>query len=83
MDSGSASLSFAIYSPEVLELIKEAGFAAAFTLYGQRVTHGTPADRIGRYAWYSKRPQDIEQAFNFSGPLNVLEPDSSVGRKEK
>jgi peptidoglycan/xylan/chitin deacetylase (PgdA/CDA1 family) len=63
------------WSPKVLEVIKTAGYEAAFTVYGQRVTHGAPADRIGRYAWYGKRPQDMELALNFTGPLSSSEPE--------
>lgn len=63
------------YSPKVLEVVKAAGFSAAFTVYGQRVTHGAASDRIGRYAWYSRRPQDMEMALNFTGPLSASEPD--------
>jgi len=39
------------YNSRVLDVIKEAGFSAAFTVNGQRVTHGAPGNRIGRYAW--------------------------------
>jgi hypothetical protein len=66
------------YSPKVLEVVKQAGYEAAFTVYGQRVTHGAHADRIGRYAWYSKRPQDMEMALNFSGPVSASEAESPV-----
>jgi hypothetical protein len=62
----------------VLDMVKTAGFDAAFTVYGQRVTHSAPADKIGRYAWYSKRPQDMELALNFSGPLSSSEPEASA-----
>ena len=69
------------YNTKVLDVVKTAGFEAAFTEYGQRVTHGAHADRIGRYAWYGKRPQDMEQALNFSGPLSSSddEPPASAG----
>lgn len=59
------------YNSHVLELVKEAGYAAAFTAYGQRVTHGAPYDRIGRYAWNVRRPQDMAQAFAFNGPIEA------------
>ena len=63
------------YRPKVLDVIKEAGYEAAFTVYGQRVTHGAPANRIGRYAWDSHRPQDMEQALKFEGPLSSGEAE--------
>lgn len=67
------------YNSHILELVKEAGYAAAFTAYGQRVTHGAPFDRIGRYAWNTRRPQDMAQAFAFNGPLDIgtEQPDLS------
>ena len=63
------------YNAKVLDVVKAAGFEASFTVYGQRVTHGAPPERIGRYAWYSKRPQDMELALNFSGPLSSSEAE--------
>lgn len=58
------------YSPRVLDIVKEAGYEAAFITYGQRVTHGAPYDKIGRYAWYTPRPKDLDGAFAFSGPVS-------------
>ena len=66
------------YNAKVLEVEKAADFEAAFTVYGQRVTHGAPAEKIGRYAWYSRRPQDMELALNFSGPLSASEAEPAV-----
>jgi peptidoglycan/xylan/chitin deacetylase (PgdA/CDA1 family) len=66
------------YNDKVLDVVKEAGFEAAFTVYGQRVTHGAPSERIGRYAWYSRRPQDMEMALNFEGPLSSNETESPM-----
>jgi peptidoglycan/xylan/chitin deacetylase (PgdA/CDA1 family) len=57
------------YNSQILEIVKEAGFSASFTIYGQRITHTAPPDRLGRYFWYSRRPQDIELALTFSGPV--------------
>ena len=59
----------------MVRVVREAGFAAAFTVYGQRVTHGANAERIGRYAWYSRRPQDREMALKFEGPLSSSDPE--------
>ena len=59
------------FSPKVLDVVKEAGYEASFTVYGQRVTHGAAMEKIGRYAWYSRRPQDMEQALNFTGPVSA------------
>jgi len=57
------------YSSRILEIVKEAGYEAAFTTFGQRITHGAAFDKIGRYAWYTLRPKDIEGAFAFNGPV--------------
>ena len=37
--------------------------------------------RSGRYAWYAKRPQDLEQALNFSGPLSSSEEEPAAARE--
>ena len=68
------------WNAKVLDVVKAAGYEASFTVYGQRVTHGAHADRIGRYAWLGKRPQDMEQALNFNGPLSSSddEPPASA-----
>jgi peptidoglycan/xylan/chitin deacetylase (PgdA/CDA1 family) len=58
------------YSSRVLEVVKEAGYEVAFGTYGQRVTHGAPAYRIGRYAWYAPRAKDLDGAFAFTGPVS-------------
>ncbi len=63
------------YSAKVLDVVKAAGFEASFTVYGQRVTHGANAEKIGRYAWLSRRPQDMEMALNFTGPLSPSEAE--------
>lgn len=59
------------FNEKVRNVIKEAGYEAAFTAYGQRVTYGAPADRIGRYSWSARRPQDMKQAFDFNGPIEA------------
>ena len=63
------------YNAKVLDVVKVAGFEASFTVYGQRITHGANAEKIGRYAWYSRRPQDMELALNFSGPVTPSESE--------
>jgi len=63
------------YNAKVLDVVKAAGFEASFTVYGQRITHGANAEKIGRYAWYSRRPQDMELALNFSGPVTPSESE--------
>lgn len=59
------------YNSKVRALIKEAGYEGAFTAYGQRITFAAPSDLLGRYAWSSRRPQDMKQAFDFNGPIEA------------
>ena len=66
------------HNSKVLDVVKVAGYEAAFTAEGQRVTHGANADKIGRYAWYGRRTQDMEQALNFSGPLSPSEQEPAA-----
>jgi peptidoglycan/xylan/chitin deacetylase (PgdA/CDA1 family) len=66
------------YNARVLELVKEANYQAAFTVYGQRITHGAAHDKIGRYAWNGARPQDLVQAFAFTGPISASDEGDSA-----
>lgn len=58
---------FGKYNPKALELVKEAGYEAAFTVYGQRLTQGSPADLLGRYAIESNKPQTFQTALEMVG----------------
>ena len=64
------------FTPKVLDVVKDAGYEAAFTVYGQRVTHGAAMEKIGRYAWYGRRPQDMEQALSFTGPVSASDAEA-------
>lgn len=56
------------YSPKVRELVKEAGYEAAFTVYGQRISHSTPAsDILGRYAVTQTNPKVFQDALAMQG----------------
>jgi peptidoglycan/xylan/chitin deacetylase (PgdA/CDA1 family) len=68
------------HNQRVRELVKEAGYDAAFTAQGSRVTHGAPYDRVGRYSWSARRPQDMRQVFEFNGPIDAaIEPPMAEG----
>ena len=68
------------FNTRARDLVKEAGYEAAFTAYGQRVTHGASMEKIGRYSWSAKRPQDMKQAFDFTGPIEAtVEPPMAEG----
>ncbi|HWB59713.1 MAG TPA: polysaccharide deacetylase family protein [Chthoniobacteraceae bacterium] len=64
------------YNEKVLELVKEAGYEAAFTTYGQRLAINSPYDRLGRYAIDSKSPQDWKDALKMVGGGAPTGPDS-------
>jgi peptidoglycan/xylan/chitin deacetylase (PgdA/CDA1 family) len=59
------------WNQKVRDVVKEAGYEAAFTAYGQRITYSAPEDLLGRYAWSSRRPQDIKQALDFNGSIEA------------
>lgn len=68
------------HNQRVRELVKEAGYDAAFTAQGSRVTHGAPSDKVGRYSWSARRPQDMRQVFEFNGPIDAaIEPPMAEG----
>jgi peptidoglycan/xylan/chitin deacetylase (PgdA/CDA1 family) len=71
---------FGIYSPKAREMVKEAGYEAAFTVYGQRLGNTSPpADLLGRYAIEFNKPQIFADALKMigggvSGPLPATGP---------
>ena len=58
---------FGVYNPQARALVKEAGYEAAFTVYGQRLGHSSPFDILGRYAVEAAKPQIFESALNMIG----------------
>ncbi len=58
---------FGSHSPEARALVKEAGYEAAFTVYGQRLSYGSPAEQLGRYAVEAAKPQIFENALKMIG----------------
>lgn len=58
---------FGVYSPKVREMIKEAGYEAAFTVYGQKLHPGSPYDLLGRYAVDATKPQIFADAIKMIG----------------
>ena len=56
------------WSPKVRELVKEAGYEAAFTVYGQRIGFSSPAaDILGRYAVTQTNPKVFQDALTLVG----------------
>ena len=59
---------FGKYSPKVREFVKEAGYEAAFTVYGQRLAYSSPAyDLLGRYAVEQNNPAIFQNALTMTG----------------
>lgn len=74
---------FGIYSPKAREMVKEAGYEAAFTVYGQRLGNSSPPfDLLGRYAIEFNKPQIFADALKMigggaGGPLPASGPTTS------
>ncbi|HEY5768220.1 MAG TPA: polysaccharide deacetylase family protein [Terrimicrobium sp.] len=60
---------YGLHSDAVREAAKQAGYEAAFTVYGQRIGHGADPTIIGRYAIESTKPKVFEQAASFTGSV--------------
>ena len=58
---------FGIYSKEALEMVKEGGYEAAFTVYGQQLVWSAPYDRLGRYAVEASKPQIFADGMKMIG----------------
>ena len=58
---------FGYINDQVREFIKKAGYEAVFTVYGQRLTYGSPNDSLGRYLIEGNKPKVFSDAANFSG----------------
>lgn len=58
---------FGIHTAEARALVKEAGYEAAFTVYGQRLNHNSPTEQLGRYAVEAAKPIIFENALKMIG----------------
>lgn len=55
------------HNEDVRKAAMEAGYEAAFTVYGQKLSHDVNAATVGRYAIESTKPQIFAQAVEFKG----------------
>ena len=60
---------YGLHNDPVREAVKQAGYEAAFTVYGQRIGYGADPTMIGRYAIESTKPKVFEEAANFTGSV--------------
>jgi peptidoglycan/xylan/chitin deacetylase (PgdA/CDA1 family) len=58
---------FGYYNDRVKEAAKNAGCEALFTVYGQKLTYGSPNDSLGRYMIEANKPKVFVDAINFGG----------------
>ncbi len=58
---------FGYYNERVKEACKSARFEAVFTVYGQKLTYGSPNDALGRYMMEANKPKVFVDATSFGG----------------
>ena len=58
---------FGIWTPKAVELVKEGGYEAAFTVYGQLLHPSSQAELLGRYAIEQAKPKIFEDAMKMIG----------------
>lgn len=82
---------FGYYNERVKKATEDARFEAVFTVYGQKITYGSPNDSLGRYMIEGNKPKVFEDAISFSGssgggsapvtemPLTSINPEPADG----
>ncbi|EDY19740.1 polysaccharide deacetylase [Chthoniobacter flavus Ellin428] len=58
---------FGRWTPKAVEIVKEAGYEAAFTVYGQQLHPSSQAELLGRYAVEQDKPKIFEDAMKMIG----------------
>ena len=58
---------YGFYNEHVKEVAVKAGYEALFTVYGQKLTYGSPLDSLGRYMIEANKPKVFADATEFSG----------------
>ena len=65
---------YGLHNQTVRDVVKQAGYEAAFTVWGRRIAYGADPMIVGRYAIESTKPKVFEEAVNFKG---AVEGDSA------
>ena len=60
---------YGLHNQTVRDVVKQAGYEAAFTVWGRRIAYGADPMIIGRYAIESTKPKVFEEALNFKGAV--------------
>ncbi len=58
---------YGYYNEHVKEIARKAGYEALFTVYGQKLTFGSPLDSLGRYMIEGNKPKVFAEAIDFGG----------------
>lgn len=58
---------FGVWTPKAVEIVKEGGYEAAFTVYGQLLHPSSQAQLLGRYALEQSKPKIFEDAMKMIG----------------
>ncbi|MDD5348841.1 MAG: polysaccharide deacetylase family protein [Chthoniobacteraceae bacterium] len=61
------SYPYGLHTPQVLDVVKKAGYEAAFTVYGQRIGFSADPILIGRYAVEVAKPKIFHDALGMIG----------------
>lgn len=70
------ALPFGFYNAHVQEVAKKAGYDAIFTVYGQKISHGSPNDALGRYMIEANKPKVFASAIQFGGGGSQKAPEA-------
>jgi len=60
---------YGLHNKTVRDVVKQAGYEAAFTVWGRRIARGADPMIMGRYAIESTKPKVFEEAVNFKGAV--------------
>jgi len=60
---------YGLHNKTVRDVVKQAGYEAAFTVWGRRIARGADPMMMGRYAIESTKPEVFEEAVNFKGAV--------------
>ena len=60
---------YGLHNQTVRDVVKQAGYEAAFTVWGRRIAYGADPMMIGRYAIESTKPKVFDEAVNFKGAV--------------
>ncbi|XHR30029.1 MAG: polysaccharide deacetylase family protein [Chthoniobacteraceae bacterium] len=61
---------FGFYNVHVQDMAKKAGYDAIFTVYGQKLSHGSRNEALGRYMIEANKPQIFASAVNFGSGIS-------------